>query len=428
MRPCFRSPPVLRIVAVTLALAAVQACGARWVEPFADGASPDVPRIDAGPPVDVRPFDTGPGDVGPQDRAPPPDVQPFRTATHEPFPTVPDQGGARIASPQVIVITYAEDPGARDDEAYVEWMMHSDWLTTVGREWGVTTGSVVGNIRLPQPAPVSVTNSEIERFLSRGVADHTLPQPASGLADAVYIVFYPEVTTITLDVLGQSSTSCAEFGGYHETFVTGGQTVAYAAIPTCASPPPGLTMLESIQVATSHELIEAATDAHPLADAAWALGPETTSGWIVFGGEVADLCVDVDWRDATHIATRVWSNTRAAAGLDPCVPTETSRPYFNVSTTPDEARAVMPGQTVTFPIIGWSSAPVSNWTVSAYAGIGNMMPSVRVTPGRMNNGVTGTVTVNIPADAPSGSYAGIVVYSERSSSDHHMYPLAVYVP
>ncbi|MEI8259275.1 MAG: hypothetical protein WCJ30_26705, partial [Deltaproteobacteria bacterium] len=113
---------------------------------------------------------------------------------------------------------------------------------------------------------------------------------------------------------------------------------------------------------------------------------------------------------------------------DPCLPTDTSRPYFNVSTTPDEARAVMPGETVTFPIVGWSTAPIPAWTVTAYAALGSFTPTARVSPGRMNNGVAGTVTVNIPASAPSGSYAGILLYSERSSTDHRYYPLVVYVP
>lgn len=416
------------VLVLVASFATLAACGARTVDPFADGASTDTPQRDAGPARDGEPGDAVPPRDVSYDSPPPVDAQPFRTAIHEAFPTIPDQGGTRIASPQVVVVTYADDPNAADDEAYVAWMMHSEWLTTVGREWGVSGGAVVADLRLAQTAPTTITNRDLEQFLGRSIADHSLPQPATGLADAVYIVFFPESTTITLELDGQVSTSCLEFGGYHETFTAGSQTVAYAAIPTCASGSPGLTTLETVQVATSHELIEAATDAHPLAMPAFQMGPDTTSGWVVLGGEVADLCLDADWRDATHIATRVWSNSRAALGQDPCIPTDTTRPYYNVSTSPDEIRSVSPGETVTFPIVGWSTTPVPSWTVNAYAGLGTLTPSTTVSPARMNNGVTGTVTVNIPRDALSGSYAGIIVTSERSPTDRHYYPLVVFVP
>lgn len=404
---------------LTLGVLATLAGCAQTVTPFADG-SPDAGTRDV---FSLIPDVTSP-DIVLVDTPPPVDVQMFVPAMHEPFPPIPDQGGNRIGHPQIVVITYADDPNRDEAEAYNAWMAHSTWLTAVGREYGITGADVLANVRFTTNAPTMTSSAEIERFLANGIQNGTLPRPMTALGDALYVVYFPATTTITLTSFGQTSTSCVEFAGYHESFAVGTETAAYAAIPSC--PDSGMDPTQLLEVSTSHELIEAATDAHPDHEPAFQFAQDSQSAWLVLGGEVADLCIGEDYIDGTRWAARVWSNAAALAGTDPCIPIDPTRTYFNVSSSPDQIRVAAAGDTVTFPIVGWSTGRVADWTLQL-APTGTLMAPMRVTPTRMNNGRTGTVTVNVPRDAPSGSYVGVLVYSMRSPSDFHVWPLAVIV-
>ena len=352
------------------------------------------------------------------------DVPPFMTAPHEPFPEIPDQGGTRLVHPHIVVITYADDTSRSDDEDYAAWMVHSDWLTNVGREYGVTAGDIVANVRLTQNAPIMTSSTTIEHVLGSGVLDGTFPQPTAGLTDTIYVVFFPSTSTIQLTDMGTTSTSCSEFLGYHSSFRVGTAVVPYAVVATC---PDVGNPTQNLQVTVSHELIEAATDLDPLGMPALQFTLDTQSAWIALGGEVADLCEGDDLFDGTHWAARVWSNQAVRTGSsDPCVPLDTSQPYFNVSSSPDASRAVNPGDTVVFPLVGWSTARMADWDL-ALTPTGTLVAPMSLSTMRMNNGRTATVTVNVPMDAPSGSYAGILVYSMRSGTDYHVWPLLLYV-
>jgi hypothetical protein len=247
------------------------------------------------------------------------------------------------------------------------------------------------------------------------------------MPDAIYMIFFPANTQITMLYMGDAALSCESFGGYHGVFTGPGMNpYAYAAIPTCAGGAPGVTDTEYVQIATSHEFIEAATDTNPIDRPAYRFADDTISAWAILGGEVADLCFDQYWRDATHVATRVWSNEAAAAGGDPCVPPLGDRAYFNVSSMPDEIRIVSPGELVEYTLTGWSTAPVADWTLELFpsgpAGIEGVLGT-----SRMNNGRTTTLRARVPADAMSGTWQGYVIYSFRSANDFHAWPVAFFV-
>jgi hypothetical protein len=415
--------PILFPVVGSLALTA---CGAQIVTPAVDATPPrdaqltDVPfALDAIAPDAFVPDVTAPVDV------PTRDAPPFTTAEHEPFPTIPDLGGPRIANPQVVVITYADDPLRDEDERYVQWMVSSDWVPTVGTEYGVTGASLLGTVRLTDAAPNAITSTEIEALIARGIESGQFPM---GTEDAIYMIFFPANTQITMLYMGDSALSCESFGGYHGVTAAGpaGTRYAYAAIPTCAGGGPGISDTEYVQIATSHEFIEAATDLDPLHRPAFRFADDTISAWAVLGGEVADLCFDQYWRDGSHIATRVWSNAAAAAGGDPCVPSNGDRAYFNVSSMPDEIRVVSPGDDVEFTLTGWSTAPIADWTLQLFptgnAGIEGLLGT-----SRMNNGRSTTLRAHVPADAASGTWQAYVIYSFRTANDFHAWPVAFFV-
>ena len=69
-------------------------------------------------------------------------------------------------------------------------------------------------------------------------------------------------------------------------------------------------------------------------------------------------------------------------------------------------------------VTGWATAPTSDWGIYAYAARSDIDPNQvnpllngSVNPLNMNNGQTVTLTLTIPAWAPSGSYTSVAVYS-----------------
>ena len=61
----------------------------------------------------------------------------FQSAAHAPFPQVPNQGGALLRHPRVVTITYADDPHRVDIDSFARWVTTSQWLITVGAEYGI---------------------------------------------------------------------------------------------------------------------------------------------------------------------------------------------------------------------------------------------------------------------------------------------------
>ena len=86
------------------------------------------------------------------------------------------------------------------------------------------------------------------------------------------------------------------------------------------------------------------------------------------GGELADMCVDFLGLNQDHASDgdftvqRIWSNSRAAAVQDPCVPVLTGAVYFNAA--PRQSFFILPvGGSATFDVDAFSFAPTSNWTL-----------------------------------------------------------------
>ena len=230
---------VRRMLGVVVVALATTACGG------GGGGAPDGPAVDA-----------------------------FPTAPHTPYPQVPDLGGPRLAHPQLITVTFANDPRAAAFEAYAQWLVGSSWLTTVGADYGVGAGNVAGVAHRPETPLATMTSADIETYLADGITDGSIPRPAAPatLADALYIVYYPSTTSITTTfVNGIMKSSCVDFGGYHGEVHHAGLDFAYSAIPDCGGNLQGLTADETTEMIVSHEVIEAATDAAPISAPAWQL-------------------------------------------------------------------------------------------------------------------------------------------------------------
>ena len=393
---------VRRMLGVVVVALATTACGG------GGGGAPDGPAVDA-----------------------------FPTAPHTPYPQVPDLGGPRLAHPQLITVTFANDPRAAAFEAYAQWLVGSSWLTTVGADYGVGAGNVAGVAHRPETPLATLTSADIETYLADGITDGSIPRPAAPatLADALYIVYYPSTTSITTTfVNGIMKSSCVDFGGYHGEVHHAGLDFAYSAIPDCGGNLQGLTADETTEMIVSHEVIEAATDAAPISAPAWQLRPGQADPWFrvfEFEVEVGDLCEAPSryTREAGHVAQRSWSNSAAAAGGEPCVPIDPALPAFGVTVTPAGTQQIARGASLDFTLTGWATGEVPDWRMTTQiptnTGTFSTLTKVGFGTPMINNGRTTTVTVTIPAGAAAGSHASIFLFSSHNTGDATMWPLAI---
>jgi hypothetical protein len=323
----------------------------------------------------------------------------------------------------------------------------SNWLATVGADYGVGHGGHLAKVRLLESAPAAMSDSDLEVFVASHVAGGTLPAPTT---DIVYALYFPETTSLTLG----SEQGCLDFSGYHSEAEVNGQAVSFAAIGRCATYWPGLDVTQNVERTASHELIEAATNPLPRSAPAYdvpsstGLSPALALREAVGEGEVGDACTGSQVElEAGFVAQRIWSNSAAAAGADPCLPAAAA-PYFSVTST-QAWFAIQPGQAVEIPLTGWSAAPVDDWLVRSYLKSSRSGFTVHTTSATTlsladgsfastNNGRPLSVKVTAPPTAVSGDLAGIEVRSQTLSAHsgadatreatYHYLPVGVYVP
>ena len=339
----------------------------------------------------------------------------FVPASHAPAPPIPSNGGSVLASANLVVVTFAGYPFADAIEAMADWLPSSRWLAATAAEYGVGTPSVLAKVRLPAAAPTFASASDFTAWVTSQVGA-ALPSPPS--PSTLYVVVFPSGASFSDPSIGSI---CGSFTGYHDA-VAGAYT--FAAIGTCPNHVPGLTDVEQVERVFSHEVVEALTD--PFGDGFAARDPE--DAWsFVGGGEVADVCNGY-WRESGFLAVRSWSNAAAAAGLDPCEPNAPGTPYFGVSASSASTHHVAAGGSITVDLAGFSTAPVSDWSVELVKGASDFAPSIAFAPGPMNNGRAAAITIGVPASAASGQRAVLLLLSRHGGdATYTLEPVAVRV-
>jgi hypothetical protein len=419
-----RAVGCLAVFTLVVAVAACSSSSANNVGADASTVTPDAATADGG-------ADDAALDVATNDAA---TIDVFQPGPHEPFLQVPNQGGPRLEHPALVTITFAGDTRQSDFEDYAQWLVGSSWLTTVGGEYGIGSGTIAGAVQLTASAPTTPqTSADVEALLATGIMNGTIPQPAGGLSEALFLVYYPSTTSITTTFAGGvTAVSCTDWAAYHGEAHMLGLDFSYAVMANCNSTGPMLSAEQEIEMAASHEIIEAATDAFPITQPAYQLVADPSSAWysfFQFEVEIGDLCEipAIAATETGHVAQRIWSNAAAAAGDDPCVPADPTMPYYNTSATPNATAHAAPGATVDFQLQGWSVAPVADWTLLTDV-LGSLAATTSVSPMTMNNGGTATLHVTVPANAVAGTSARIILWSERSSVDYHSWELDVATP
>jgi len=300
-------------------------------------------------------------------------------AAHTALPLVVNEGGPVMTVPKFVAITFPGDTLATSIADFSSKIGAGSYWSSVVSEYGVGPGTSTAVQMTTSPA-ATLTDDDIQAFLKAQIGT-TLPEPD---VNTLYALYYPQGVTVTM----QGGTSCQAFGAYHgDIALPGGKFAAYAVLPRCPSPFPGVTVLDQLTGATSHEYVEAATDPIANEKPAWGNADVNGGGWALAGGgaEVGDMCAelgDVFFRpaDVGYLVQRTWSNAAATAGHDPCVPS-TALPYFNAAPVlPDTVKLdigtghqqqlsvvhIAVGQSQTIELDLFSDGPTAApWVVSA---------------------------------------------------------------
>lgn len=149
---------------------------------------------------------------------------------------------------------------------------HKGTKQTIGR------GTFLGQFQIkPKNTSLALTDADVQAELKYQINKGKLP--ARDL-DTLYMVYFPDNVTITLDGL----VSCRDFGAYH--FASNDTKLAannlfYTVEPSCHYP------IQNITFAASHEFDEGTTDNVPTPGS----NPDFPQAWNDANGfEIADLC------------------------------------------------------------------------------------------------------------------------------------------
>jgi IPT/TIG domain len=181
-------------------------------------------------------------------------------------------------------------------------------------EYNATTSYVIGDVTYrgeytdadaPAGTNSTITDFEIQKELARLLDTGALPAPNG---HNIFMIYFPPGLTIDQ---GGGTNSCEVFCAYHGGFTRNNQPVYYAIMPdltqgTCAQVCGAGTPINNEYSASSHELIEATTDANvSFNQLAWYDFVDGSDG---IGGEVGDICVSWDGTSNGYNVQSMWSN------------------------------------------------------------------------------------------------------------------------
>ena len=375
-------------------------------------------------------------------------------AAHAAIPLILNNGGPVLTAPEIVTVTWKGDAFEQRLQAFGTAIHTSAWWTAVSSEYGLGQATVGADVVIPSQASPTYTDTQIpgasspiKDMIASNVADGTFPAPT---ANTLYVIYLPQGVSVSLD--GQPSCVQGGIGGYHmSASVTppGGTAVdvSYAIVPRCpqqGSSPPKYSDYVTSDYA-SHEIIEACTDAKPVTQGiAWMMRDPL---WRIFGGEVADLCVDVTgsgndiWGEAGFAFQRSWSNKSVSAGHNPCVPIPTGEVYFNVA--PAAGKSIVNlavGGTATIELDAFSDAPTPAWSVNAIdigqaiTGSATSSLSINFDKTMVQNGDTIQMTITLksappalPAQYPQNAAIYVIEARATAGTAVHLWPAMVQV-
>ncbi len=380
-----------------------------------------------------------------------------------PHPQIPDMryfGGRVIKNPSLVTVTFAGmDPVIRDYvRDFDDKITQSAWWKTVMSGYAVDTGSGGGYAELPDVfSGMNTSDAEVKSYIAAQITAGKLPFPTDS---TMYLLYIPFAALIDLD---PSNQSCRQFGGYHgsgEVVTDGGAKRYIFAILNDCRGPGGTTqqLMDDATYVSSHEIAEAATDPdiNTNEPGGWYM-PAGNDAWVTSrsGGENADLCNGLGWKEPPWTVTRVWNPESAKASGAPCLPspttwnfgaalvTENPRTAQKVGPNADGYVVVKMGESRDFEIDVFSTAPLPSAMTLAVGRFATPITGQPYDPMKslpITSGVTATLS---QTTAVNGDRVRLTIaidpslhtvtkrFSVRavlSPTDYHSWPAILYVP
>lgn len=237
------------------------------------------------------------------------------------FPQAANSGGKLIKNPKVIPIVFQGDPNAAKIAEFHTNLAGSQYWTSIAAEYNISAITPLPMVTIAETPPTNISDDDIQAWLQNKLENTELLGAADG--DTMYAIYYPQATKISL---GPNDESCQTFGGYHNETQASGIPIAYGVMPFCGGGG-GMSGMDNLTVAASHEVFEWATDPFPMSNPAYQSMARDFRAWEwAFLGELGDLCTYLDWgghlrpQEINYRVQRMWSNKAAAAGHNPCAP------------------------------------------------------------------------------------------------------------
>lgn len=343
----------------------------------------------------------------------------WATAPHLPFPQLAAHSGHLLERPQLVTLTYSDDPHTAQLAAFGNFLPGSQYFATVGGSWGIT-GATHESRSWGAKAPAATDENTLVAELKAAAMNGTVPMPSSSADDGgvtnkelLYLVYLPSKTSFT-DKNGTAS--CQTWLGFHSFGKLNGVEFFYAILPDCTG------NLDDRTSTAAHEIFEAATD--PAGDGFY-LDVDPSDPWFGMNGyENGDLCQDEpDVNEGGYMLQRIWSNQAAMAGASPCLPIPPGEQFFDVTVDPPMPVTVAAGKSATFKLTGWSQTMMNNWKLTSRPSFYTQFdPQASLPASTLNNGKVVTVTLHVPFSAASGQEGTVQIFSGTTG---HFWPLTI---
>ena len=344
-------------------------------------------------------------------------------APHPGMPQIPNHGGVTLHDPVIVTVTWPDEQNTAFMETLDDTIGTFAWWNTWAPDYGVHAATGGGHVELTEAPLSQMSDDDVQSWLDDRIQDGTMPAPTD---QTIYALYFSPSTTVTIPPNEGGGSSCSSFYGYHSSFSTNFQgvhtPVAYAVINNCGN-------RDDTTVTASHEIAEAASDPHPLTGGlAYML--TTNSPWTLAGGENADMCSEVlGVAEAGYQLTRVWSNSSAAAGNQPCVPVvpdPNGLPYFNAGLEQDTLSAT-PGATVTEKVDCYSFGPLPSDIQLQAQPYSPQTITITFDPPTCKNGDVVTMSVAVGAGAMHGTDYHYDILSSLDPMTAHVWRGMVHV-
>ncbi|HZS39449.1 MAG TPA: hypothetical protein VFF06_21610 [Polyangia bacterium] len=349
----------------------------------------------------------------------------FPSATHLPFPQLRSEDGALLRPLTLVTLVSAGDPDADQLFGFSDALAASDWWKIVGADYAL--GPTVATARVTGPAiTANIADHDVFTYIDNALQ-------ASGGAfkngNSLYLVYLPPgIAVITSSGI---NTNCRLMAGYNRAFGLKGDNLAL--VQRCEDNAP----IDQLTITASHEILEAATDptlhGYNAGDMPRSQ-PWNESVWHSFRlrgrAEVGDLCEGTRWFEGAYVYQRIYSNSAAARGGDPCMPPETHA-YYNVSPA-QEWFPVEAGATIDVPLHGWTTEQSATWPLSTSVYSSTIGFTTTVPATLLRNDWVMDLQLTAPVGAPSGSFAVVELYSGPNppigNDLYHFTVVGAYVP